>query len=76
MNKKMLIVLVVVIAIIVVGAAAIMMNGALNDQTGNPIKITSDSQAKSTITDIGTDLSGISNTLDNLGGTLTDTNHP
>ena len=64
------VVIAVVIAVIVIGAAVVITSGGLG--VGGTSGITSDAQAKSTATDVGTDISGISNTLNEIDQTLSE----
>ena len=56
-----------IIIVAVIGIGFVMMGGNLATGTLN---ITSDAQAQETATDVGTDISGISNTLSEIDNTL------
>ena len=68
-DKKMLMIIgvVAIIIVAVIGVGFVMMGGGLGP---GAVSITSDAQAKSTVTDVGTDISGISNTLSEIDQTL------
>ena len=68
-DRKMLLIIgiVAIVIVAVLGAGFMMMGGSLG---AGSVNITSDAQAKSTVTDVGTDISGINNTLSEIDQTL------
>jgi outer membrane lipoprotein-sorting protein len=49
-----------------------LLSGCVQEDTLGENKITSQSEVEQTINDVGTDLSGISNSLDEINQTLTE----
>jgi hypothetical protein len=77
MNKNMKIVAALV-AVVIVVAAALMLTSSMWMHTpsdANPAaKVTSEGDVSRTIDDVGSDISGISNSLNQIDSTLSDSN--
>lgn len=62
----------IALVLIVLIAVSILFSGCVQPTTN--VKVTNDTQASNTIADVGTDISGISQSLDDIDNTLSDTN--
>lgn len=64
----------IIVLVMVLLAISMLFFGCT--QLTSTTKVTSESDASKTLTDVGTDISGISQSLNDIDKTLTDTNTP